>query len=157
MASIANDMDFATIAGPHGTRLLCPLDDAAIRAAVLLVEHEYWNEGVERDRLERAMRCSTVVVGAEDPAGRLVACARTLSDGARTAWVGDVCVARGWRGRGVGIAVVRLLLDHPLVRDVDRVRLNTRDAQALYRKLGFVETAGATKPYPSHEMVLRRR
>lgn len=157
MASIANDVDFGLRAGPHGTRLVCPLDDAAIRAAVSLVEHEYWNEGVDRDRLERAMRGSTVVVGAEDAAGRLVACARTLSDGARSAWVGDVCVAPAWRGRGVGIAVVRLLLDHPLVRDVDRVRLNTRDAQGLYRKLGFVETAGAVTPYPSYEMVLRRR
>jgi ribosomal protein S18 acetylase RimI-like enzyme len=157
MTPIVSDPDFAPRAGPHGTRLLCALDEAAIGEAVLLVEHEYWNEGVERERLERAMRGSTAVVGAEDAEGRLVAVARALSDGARSAWVGDVCVSRSWRGRGVGLAVMRLLLDHPRVRDADRVRLNTRDAQALYRKLGFVETRGEARPHPSHEMILRRR
>lgn len=92
-----------------------------------------------------------------DGEGNVVATARALSDGARAAWVGDVCVAAGWRGRGLGKAVTRALLAHPLVRDADRVRLNTRDAQGLYLQLGFVETATEKRPYPSAEMVLRRR
>jgi ribosomal protein S18 acetylase RimI-like enzyme len=154
MTTIVGDPVFA---GPHGTRLVYALDEGAIREAALLVQHEYWNEGVALERLERAMRGSTALVGAKDDGGRLVAVARALSDGARSAWIGDVCVARPWRGRGLGLAVVRLLLDHPRVRDADRVRLNTRDAQALYRKLGFVETLGEVRPHPSHEMVLRRR
>jgi len=145
-----------TATGPHGTTLVAALDDAGIRDAVALVEHEYWNEGIPAERLERAMRGSTVVVAARAPEGRLVAVARALSDGARAAWVGDVCVARDWRGRGVGEALVRFLLDHPRVRDADRVRLNTRDAQPLYARLGFVETMKEQRPYPSVEMILRR-
>jgi ribosomal protein S18 acetylase RimI-like enzyme len=74
----------------------------------------------------------------------------------RSAWIGDVCVAQPWRGRGIGIAVVRLLLDHPRVHDADHVRLNTRDAQRLYAKLGFVD-ASAERAFPSTEMILRRR
>ena len=69
----------------------------------------------------------------------------------------NVCVAAGWRGKGLGQAVVRLLLEHPLMRDVDRVRLNTRDAQGLYERFGFVETLKETRTPPSAEMVLRRR
>jgi predicted N-acetyltransferase YhbS len=74
--------------------------------------------------------------------------------------VGDVCVAKEWRGKGLGQAVVGLLLEHPRVRDADRVRLNTRDAQDLYARFGFVDTQKEQrdkKAQPSTEMVLRRR
>jgi predicted GNAT family N-acyltransferase len=148
------------VPGPNGTRLVCELGEADIRAAVALVADEYWNAGVDGERLARAMRGSTVLVGALDPEGRLVATARALSDGARSAWVGDVCVARDWRGKGLGQAIVRLILEHPRVRDADRVRLNTRDAQSLYERFGFVDTQKEQrekKAHPSTEMVLRRR
>jgi len=146
--------------GPHGTRLVFELGEDAVRAAVALVADEYWNEGVDRERLARAMRGSTVMVGVLDPEGRLVATARALSDGARSAWVGDVCVARAWRGKGLGQAIVEALLAHPRVRDADRVRLNTRDAQGLYERFGFVDTRKEQREkraHPSTEMVLRRR
>jgi len=136
---------------------LCALSDDDAADAAALVAGEYWNVGVAPERLERAMRGSTALVGARDRSGRLVAVARALSDGARSAWVGDVCVAPDWRGRGLGQAVVRSLLDHPRVRDADRVRLNTRDAQSLYARLGFVETRNDPGPLVSTEMVLRRR
>jgi ribosomal protein S18 acetylase RimI-like enzyme len=71
-----------------------------------------------------------------------------------------VCVAKAWRGKGLGLAVVRWLLAHPRVRDADRVRLNTRDAQSLYERLGFVDTQREQREErapPSSEMVLRRR
>ncbi|MGD0524762.1 MAG: GNAT family N-acetyltransferase [Polyangiaceae bacterium] len=148
------------VAGPHGTRLVGELRDEDVRAAVALVADEYWNVGVDRDRLARAIRGSTVVVGALDATGHLIATARALSDGARSAWIGDVCVAKAWRGKGLGLAVVRRLLAHPLVRDADRVRLNTRDAQGLYERLGFVDTQKEQREKqapPSTEMVLRRR
>jgi predicted GNAT family acetyltransferase len=143
--------------GPHGTRLLSALAEDDVLAAAALVASEYWNVGVERERLVRAMRASTVLVGALAPGGRIVATARALSDGARSAWVGDVCVAQDWRGKGLGQAVVRLLLEHPMMRDADRVRLNTRDAQSLYARFGFVETLKETPAHPSFEMVRRRR
>jgi ribosomal protein S18 acetylase RimI-like enzyme len=143
--------------GPHGARLVGALGGTDAGEAAALVEREYWNEGVPRERIERAFLGSTAVVGARDADGRLVAVARALSDGARSGWIGDVCVARDWRGRGVGQAVVRLLLDHPRMRDVDRVRLNTRDAQTLYAKLGFVDPLAENAPHRSTEMVLRRR
>jgi GNAT superfamily N-acetyltransferase len=157
MNACATPLDQDGTPGPHGTLLLAALGEDDVRSAVALVADEYWNEGVEPERLARAMRSSTVLVGARDATGRLVATARALSDGARSAWVGDVCVARDWRGKGLGQAVVRLLLEHPLVRDADRVRLNTRDAQALYGRFGFVETLKEKRPHPSVEMVLRRR
>ena len=141
----------------NDARLLTDPGEDALRRAAALVEGEYWNEGVPLERLVRAFRASTAVVVAVDPAGEVVATARALSDGVRSAWVGDVCVAKSWRGRGLGKAVTRTLLEHPMLRDTDRVRLNTRDAQTLYERFGFVATVGEKRPYPSVEMVLRRR
>lgn len=145
------------LAGPAGTRLVCALEGDDVEAAATLVAGEYWNEGVARERIARAMRASSAVMGARDAQGRLVATARAVGDGARHALVADVCVARDWRGRGLGKALVRLVLDHPAVRDADCVRLGTRDAQGLYTRFGFVDVREERgRPYASTSMVLRR-
>ncbi len=103
------------------------------------------------------MRQSTAWVGAEAD-GRLVACARALSDGVSWAGIYDVCVAPAWRRRGVGEAVVRLLLDHPAVRRARRAWLRTRDAQAFYRRFGFVRREEAPpEAIRADEMLLVRQ
>jgi predicted N-acetyltransferase YhbS len=69
-------------------------------------------------------------------------------------------LARDWRGKGLGQAIVELVLQHPRVVDADRVRLNTRDAHGLYERFGFVDAQKEQrekKAQPSTEMVLRRR
>jgi ribosomal protein S18 acetylase RimI-like enzyme len=144
------------LTGPAGTRFVAALAEEDIDAAVALVADEYWNKDVPLDRLAAAMRGSTALVGARDSEGRLVATARAISDGSRNALVCDVAVAREQRGRGIGKALVGLLLDHPALRDVDRVRLHTRDAQRLYAKLGFIATLEEQREFPSTEMIRRR-
>jgi GNAT superfamily N-acetyltransferase len=91
-------------------------------------------------------------VTARERTGPLIATARALSDGARLGWIADVMVAPAWRGRGVGRALVRLLLDHPALRTTRSIGLRTRDAQRVYAPLGFVECA----PSPNPEMRLER-
>jgi len=53
--------------------------------------------------------------------------------------------------RGLGAAVMNLLLDHPAVRRCRVVTLATRDAQRFYGRLGFAAAEGRYT-----EMVLRR-
>jgi hypothetical protein len=54
--------------------------------------------------------------------------------------------------------VMRLCLDHPRVRRAARVLLQTRDAQPLYKKLGFIEEADAPpKSYRSTSMLRIQR
>ena len=95
-------------------------------------------------------------IGARDASGALIASARATGDGARVAWIYDVIVRPDWRGRGLGEALVRLLLDHPAVRHARMVRLGTRDAQPLYARMGFVDPASYQSPFPHTEMVLKR-
>ena len=99
-------------------------------------------------------------MGARDAEGRLVATARATGDAAKRCWIYDVMVAPAWRGRGVGDAVVRLLLDHPAVRHARRIYLGTRDAQAFYGRLGFgdrEELETRQRRYTHTEMFMLRR
>ncbi|HEY2744966.1 MAG TPA: GNAT family N-acetyltransferase [Polyangia bacterium] len=137
--------------------LHCALDLRDVEAAVALLAPEYWNDIHPRARIAGAIAGSQVFVGARVD-GRLVACARAIADGHKYAWVYDVVVAPEWRGGGIGEAVMRLCLDHPRVRNVARVLLQTRDAQPLYRKLGFIEEAAAPpRPYRSTCMLRIQR
>src|SRR5690606_29982955 len=135
--------------GPPGARLCCALDlERDLAQAVELVAGEYWNEDVSPEAIARAHRASPAWVGAHDEGGRLIATGRACSGRERVAYLMEIAVAARWRGRGLGKAIVRLLLDHPQVRDARRVMLRTRDAQGFYRGFGFV----AGRELPGTEM-----
>jgi GNAT superfamily N-acetyltransferase len=52
------------------------------------------------------------------------------------AWLGDVFVLPEYRGRGVGVELVREAVEFPEHRDMQWY-LGTRDAHELYAKFGF--------------------
>ena len=69
--------------------------------------------------------------------GQLVGFARALSDGVYRALIEDVIVEESYRGRGVGAALVRLLLKEHL-NAVEEVSLGcTEENVVFYEKLGF--------------------
>lgn len=143
----------AFLASPlEGIRLRAHLDDAYTEDAAALLADAYWNVAVPRDAIAQAHRGSAAWVGAVDGDGALVASARAISDGAKWAGVYDVIVRPELRRRGLGLALVRLLLDHPAVRGCRKVFLRTRYAQPVYARLGFIERPSSANP----EMVLVR-
>lgn len=109
----------------------------------------YWCPGISRERVERAFRSSTVVVGAWD-GDQLVGVARAVTDTVRFAYLADVYVDERCRGRGVGREMVRALLAHPALADVDSTYLLTLDAHGVYERLGFALA-------PSDRLMVRRR
>jgi GNAT superfamily N-acetyltransferase/nitroimidazol reductase NimA-like FMN-containing flavoprotein (pyridoxamine 5'-phosphate oxidase superfamily) len=142
------------LASPPGTTLHAWLPPEEAPEAAALLRGAYWNDEFTEAQLARAHAGSAVWVGARDAQGRLIASARVIADGGKIAWLYDVWVVEPWRGRGLGAAVVRLALDHAVVRASNRVLLGTRDAQGLYAKFGFVpRTALPPRPWSSTEMV----
>ena len=132
--------DPAFLRGPSGARLCCTLNDLATAdAAAALLADTYWNQGIPRDRIARAHTGAGAWVGAHDEHGELIASARAVGDGAKWVDIRDVVVAQSWRGRGLGEALVRMLLDHPFVRSAHAVHLHTRDAQRFYHRFGFAD------------------
>jgi GNAT superfamily N-acetyltransferase len=117
------------------------LDDDVGRVDVgavhrFLAEESYWAYGRERVIVERLVREATRIVGAYDAGGRQVGFARCFSDRVTLAWVGDVYVEASHRGRGIGEAVVRFLIEGSDFAGI-RWMLGTADAHSFYAKLGF--------------------
>ncbi len=106
----------------------------------------YWGRGRPRAVTERALEGSSRVLGLYYR-GELVGFARAVSDGATFAYLADVYVLAEHRGRGLGLELVREMLDGG-PRWAVRWLLYTADAQGLYAKLGFVEGPPA---YPRME------
>jgi ribosomal protein S18 acetylase RimI-like enzyme len=100
-----------------------------------LANHSYWARGRPREVVERLVREATRVVGLyrED---RQVGFARVVSDGEVFAYLADVYVLPEFRGRGLGLEIVREAVDGGPQREL-RWLLGTADANELYEKLGF--------------------
>ena len=124
------------LTGPGKERFVGAPTEADLSGALELLRGVYWNVGVAESALARAQTGSTAWVVARD-GNEVVATARAISDGAKFAYVMDVCVREDRRGRGLGKALVTLLLDHPSVRNCRRVELHTKDAMPVYAALGF--------------------
>ncbi|MCB9629443.1 MAG: GNAT family N-acetyltransferase [Sandaracinaceae bacterium] len=101
-----------------------------------LRDESYWAKDLTPDLLVRAV-LGSLTVAAYTPEGAMVAFGRVVTDGATFAWLADVFVAQPFRGRGIGRALVRNLVDHPELAGLRRVMLGTRDAHALYASMGF--------------------
>jgi ribosomal protein S18 acetylase RimI-like enzyme len=102
-----------------------------------LANESYWAKGRPRDVVERLIRDAQRVVGVYDR-DRQVGFARAFTDGASLVYLADVYVLPEYRGRGVGVQLVREMVENGPYADL-RWILHTRDAHGLYRKLGFAE------------------
>jgi GNAT superfamily N-acetyltransferase len=100
-----------------------------------LCDESYWAEGRERDVQERLVREAQRVVGLYD-GDRQVGFARAFTDGVSLVYLADVYVLDEYRGRGLGVELVRFMVEDGPFADLRWV-LHTRDAHDLYRKLGF--------------------
>jgi GNAT superfamily N-acetyltransferase len=107
-----------------------------------LSEQAYWVMGRSRETIERLVRESTRVIAAYDGA-MLIGFCRVISDGSNMAWLGDVFVYPEYRGRGVGVELVREAVEFPEHRDMQWY-LGTRDAHELYARFGFGPPNGRT-------------
>jgi ribosomal protein S18 acetylase RimI-like enzyme len=99
----------------------------------------YWGRGRPRERVQRTVDGSTRVVGLYD-GDQQIGFARAVSDGVTVAYLADVYVLPAYRGRGLGLELVREIVEGGEA-DWAEVRwlLHTADAQGLYRKIGFAE------------------
>jgi GNAT superfamily N-acetyltransferase len=97
----------------------------------------YWSPGISRERVERAARNSSLVVGVYRD-GVQAGYLRVVSDRTTFAWVCDVFVEAARRKQGIAKAMIRFALEHPEHQGLRRWLLATRDAHPIYREVGFV-------------------
>ena len=104
----------------------------------------YWADGRPRDVVERSIRHSLCFgVYALDPrpaeleAGAQVAFGRVITDYATFGYLADVFVLPSHRGRGIATGLMRAVVAHPAVQELQVMLLRTRDAHGLYTQFGF--------------------
>ena len=100
-----------------------------------LTFESYWARGRTREVVERLVRTADRVVGLYD-GERQIGFARAVSDGLAFAYLADVYVVEEYRGRGLGVDLVREIVENGPYAHCKWL-LHTADAHELYRKLGF--------------------
>jgi predicted GNAT family N-acyltransferase len=107
-------------------------DEAALKSVrhdVFIVEQRV-PANLEWDDVDR----ECVHALAFDARGNAIGCGRLLPDG----HIGRMAVRREWRGRGVGAALLRKLIDAAHERGHERVALNAQvQAMPFYARFGF--------------------
>jgi predicted GNAT family N-acyltransferase len=107
-------------------------DEAALKSVrhdVFIVEQRV-PANLEWDDVDR----ECVHALAFDAQGNAIGCGRLLPDG----HIGRMAVRREWRGRGVGAALLRKLIDAAHERGHERVALNAQvQAMPFYARFGF--------------------
>jgi nitroimidazol reductase NimA-like FMN-containing flavoprotein (pyridoxamine 5'-phosphate oxidase superfamily)/GNAT superfamily N-acetyltransferase len=141
---------------PQGVTLRCAMGEESISEVSDLLRGAAWLGGIPPFEVMRAHRLASAWVGARGPEGELVASARATSDG-QVAYLADIIVAPPWRKLGIGRALIRLLLDHPAVRNARSLRLQAREHRDVFEQYGFVDAAWRRNPDDPVELVLERR
>ena len=116
------------------------LDDDRARVDVdavhrFLSQEAYWARGRPRETVERLVGEASRVVGIYR-AGRQVGFARAFTDGVSIAYLADVYVLPEFRGRGLGVELVREIVEGSPFAD-RKWLLHTADAHGLYTRFGF--------------------
>ena len=125
---------------PDGYQLSSDPDRLDLAAVHAFLARSYWSEGIPADVVARAA-AGSLCLGLYAPDGAQVGYARFVTDRTTFAYLCDVYVLEGHRGRGLGRWMVGQALEHPELAGLRRVVLVTRDAHELYRGLGFRELA----------------
>ena len=77
--------------------------------------------------------------------GKQIGFARVITDFTEFASLWDVFIDESYRGKGIGKALMKYVLEHPNLKGMFRWFLMTEDAHGLYQKYGF--KAEAYNPY----------
>jgi len=117
------------------------VDDARERidadaAWAYLSTDAYWGRWRRRADFDAQLASAWRVVGAYASDGAMVGFARAVSDGVGLAYLADVYVRPEHRGHGLGVELVRVMVEEGPGRRF-RWLLHTDDAHGLYGKFGF--------------------
>jgi GNAT superfamily N-acetyltransferase len=110
------------------------IDRAAVHA--YLGGESYWAAGRTRERQDELIDASDRIVGLYRDDRQLGFARGVDCDAAGFVYLADVYVLAECRGRGLGVEIVREMIENGPYAD-RRWVLHTRDMHALYEKFGF--------------------
>lgn len=97
----------------------------------------YWGVGLSDDEIMKSVdnsRAYGLYHGSKQ-----IGFAKVLTDYARFAYLSDVFIIEEYRGKNLSVFLLKGILEDPVLADIKKWMLATRDAHGLYKKLGFTK------------------
>jgi GNAT superfamily N-acetyltransferase len=109
-----------------------------------LSEESYWAKGIPKHVVEKAIAnslCFGLFYDAEQNNLNMqqVGFARLVTDKATFAYLADVFVLPGHRGKGLSKWLMHVIQAHPELQNLRRWILTTKDAHGLYAQCGWIK------------------
>ena len=99
------------------------------------LSRSYWSPGIPLEIVKQAA-ANSVTFGVYLSGGQ-IGYARVISDLATFAYLADVFILEGERGKGLSKWLVTSILSAPCLQGLRRWMLATKDAHGLYQQYGF--------------------
>lgn len=112
-----------------------------------LFKNEWWTQKRSLPEISKLIDNSSVVLGLiNSKTGELIGFARVISDTLYRAFIFDVIAKEDYRNSGIGTMLMNRILEHPQVKDVERVELYCPDRLIpYYEKFGFSTDVNGSK------------
>ena len=101
-----------------------------------LSKRSYWAKGRSKEKIVKSI-ANSMCFGVYTGEGKQVGFARVLSDFTVFAWIMDVFILEEFRKQGLGMLLMKAIMEHPDLQGLERWGLGTKDAHGLYEKFGF--------------------
>lgn len=114
-----------------------------IEDVVAMLSKSYWAAARSKEIIIKSIENSFCIgVYHKD---KQIGFARMITDYATYAYLCDVIIDEEYRGQGIGKELVGYILDHPEIKDIKSLWLQTKDAHKLYEKYGFESVNDTSK------------
>jgi GNAT superfamily N-acetyltransferase len=100
-----------------------------------LSNRAYWAIGRSEELVSTSIEHS-LCFGVHESDGSQVGFARVVTDYATFAWICDVFILESHRAKGLGKWLVKTIVSHPELENLQHQLLATREAHSLYSKYG---------------------
>ena len=113
------------------------------------LSQSYWAQNIPVDVVQRSIEgslCFSVFYKEEQ-----IGFARVISDEASFAYLADVFIDEGFRGRGLSKWLMEVIMNYPGLQGLRRFLLATRDAHGLYKQFGFTQLSYADRWMQIHQ------
>jgi ribosomal protein S18 acetylase RimI-like enzyme len=124
-------------------KIIYKLDTHHIIQLQKLFQKEWWTKKRSLKETQKVVENSSIVIGLVDNNNDLKAFSRVLTDYTFKAVIFDVIVDEGFRNKGIGKELMRLILEHEELKEVKHFELYCLpEMVAFYKSYGFSDELG---------------
>lgn len=104
-----------------------------------LSQTAYWSKGRSKADVKTSIENSLCFGLFLNQGNIQIGFARVATDYVVFAWIMDVFIDNSFKGKGYGKMLIKYILSHPKLSNVNGFGLRTSDAHGLYKQFGFTE------------------